>query len=313
MKATLTVTFHGPKVGLWINPGKSHAGGVEVVEIGIPRDGARPPEAGLIAPGVLDVVPRRTGDATKFSSGSVLVVGGSTGLTGAVCMACEGSMRAGAGWVRAAVPASLNADLRGEAHGGDVRPAPRRRRTPAEESGGQVLEAAERADSVVLGPGLGRTPEAFALAQLLIERIERPLLIDADGLNALAEGGLERAAARESPTVLTPHAGELARLLGIASGEVSAHRLRSVRQAASRSGAVVVLKGDDTLVAAPTSLAVSKGGSPGLATAGTGDVLSGITGAFLARRVEPFDAACAAVKAHADAGREVEARWEQTR
>ena len=212
-------------------------------------------------------------------------------------------MRAGAGWVRAAVPASLNPIF--EVKLTEVMSVPL-----ADEDGhllvraaDEVLEASERADSVVLGPGLGRTPESFELAQLLLARIERPMLVDADGLNALAEAGLETAGRRQAATVLTPHAGELARLLGTSSGEVSAHRLASVREAAERSGAVVVLKGDDTLIAEAGRLAISKGGSPALATAGTGDVLSGVVGAFLARGVAAFEAACAAVMVHADAGR----------
>src|SRR5207302_1327945 len=179
-----------------------------------PPDGPRPSVAGLIGPTVLDGIPRRAGDSNKFSSGSVLVVGGSTGLTGAVCLASEGSMRAGAGWVRAAVPASLNPIF--EVKLTEVMSVPL-----ADEDGhllvraaDEVLEASERADSVVLGPGLGRTPESFELAQLLLARIERPVLVDADGLNALAEAGLETAGRRQAATVLTPHAGELARLLG---------------------------------------------------------------------------------------------------
>ena len=139
------------------------------------------------------------------------------------------------------------------------------------------MAATERADAVVLGPGLGRETDSFALAQGLAEPIEKPLLIDADGLNALAESGLEGLAGALAPTILTPHAGELGRLLGRPSAEVEAHRLAAAREAAERSGATVVLKGDDTLVVEPAGLTgVSMGGSPGLATAGTGDVLSGI-------------------------------------
>ena len=168
-----------------------------------------------------------------------------------------------------------------------------------------VMAATERADAVVLGPGLGRETESFALAQGLAELVEKPLLLDADGLNALAESGLEGLAGRDHPTVLTPHAGELGRLLGRPSAEVEAHRLAAAREAAQRSGAIVVLKGDDTLVVEPGGLTgVSLGGSPGLATAGTGDVLSGVVAAFLARGLDPFEAACAAVRVHADAGRE---------
>jgi hydroxyethylthiazole kinase-like uncharacterized protein yjeF len=165
-----------------------------------------------------------------------------------------------------------------------------------------VLEAAERAGSVVLGPGLGRAAKSFELARALVGALDRPLLIDADGLNALA-GKLELVAGRAAPTVLTPHAGELGRLLARASGEVSQRRLEHVRDAANRAQATVILKGDDSLVADPSGrVGVSPGGSPGLATAGTGDVLSGVIGAFLAKGLDPFEAACAGVHAHAQAG-----------
>jgi ADP-dependent NAD(P)H-hydrate dehydratase / NAD(P)H-hydrate epimerase len=167
-----------------------------------------------------------------------------------------------------------------------------------------VMAATVRADAVVLGPGLGRATESIALAQGLAELVDKPLLVDADGLNALAESGLEVLAGRDVPTVLTPHAGELGRLLGRPSAEVEAHRLAAAREAAQRSGAIVVLKGDDTVVVEPAGLTgVSIGGSPGLATAGTGDVLSGIAAAFLARGLDPFEAACIAVRVHSDAGR----------
>jgi NAD(P)H-hydrate epimerase len=313
VNAAVTVTFHGPKAGLWVHPGKARAGRVVVVPIGIPpaRDGApRPAVAGLIGRDVLGLLPPRAAASSKFSSGSVLVVGGSTGLTGAVCLACEASMRAGAGWVRAAVPASLNPVF--EVKLTEVMSVPLLDRDGAllDAAGEAVLEAAERADSVVLGPGLGREDESLALALALIERLERPLLLDADGLNALAATGIERAATRGAPTILTPHAGELGRLLGRPSAEVERHRLAAVREAAERARAVVVLKGDDTLVSDPDRdlVGVSEGGTPALATAGTGDVLSGIGGAFLARGLGPFEAACAAVRVHARAGHAAGAR-----
>ena len=311
--AQVTVTFHAAKVGLWVDPGKEHAGRVEVVAIGIPpaRYGAPAARtAGLIGPGALDALPRRAAGSTKFSSGSVLVVGGSTGLTGAVCMTCAGGMRAGAGWVRAAVPGSLNAIF--EVKLTEVMTVPLADRDGAllAEAGAAVLEASERADAVVLGPGLGRAPESFALAADLVARIDRPLLVDADGLNALAEAGIERAAGRAAPTVLTPHAGELGRLLGRPSAEIAAHRLAAAREAAARAGAIVLLKGDDTLVAPPRDgpVAISRGGAGALATAGTGDVLSGVLAAFLARGLDPYSAACAAVEAHRLAGREAARR-----
>ena len=165
-----------------------------------------------------------------------------------------------------------------------------------------ALQRAQRADALVLGPGLGRAPESQRFARELARAVAVPLLLDADGLNAHT-GALEDLAARDAPTVLTPHAGELARLLEIDSAAVGAARLACAREAARRAGAVVVLKGDDTIVAEPDGrVAVSPGGAPALATAGTGDVLAGVTGAFLARRVPPFTAACAAVHLHLRAG-----------
>jgi NAD(P)H-hydrate epimerase len=311
--AAVTVTFHGPKVGLWVHPGKARAGRVKVVPIGIPpsRDGApRPAGTGLIGGDVLSALRPRAAASSKFSSGSVLVAGGSTGLTGAMCMACEAAMRAGAGWVRAAVPESLNQVFEVKLTEVMSVPLPDRDGALVGAAGELVLAAAERADSVVLGPGLGREEESFALAVRLIESLERPLLLDADGLNALAAAGIERAASRGAPTILTPHAGELGRLLGRSSAEVERHRLGAVREAAERAHAVVALKGDDTLVADPDGdlVGVSEGGTPALATAGTGDVLSGIGGAFLARGLGPFEAACAAVRVHAQAGRSAGAR-----
>jgi NAD(P)H-hydrate epimerase len=166
----------------------------------------------------------------------------------------------------------------------------------------QVVARAERADAFVLGPGLGRAPSALEFARTAAREVKLPMLLDADGLNAHA-GALESLAGREAPTVLTPHAGELARLLETDSASVGERRLDSVRRVAAEAHAIVVLKGDDTLVATPDGLvAVSRGGASALATAGTGDVLSGVIGAFLAKRMDPFEATCAGVLVHARAG-----------
>jgi hydroxyethylthiazole kinase-like uncharacterized protein yjeF len=174
---------------------------------------------------------------------------------------------------------------------------------PAQGAADLVLERTQRGGALVLGPGLGREDWAVALARDLARRAEVPLVLDADGLNAHA-GALEHLAGRPGPAVLTPHAGELARLLEIESADVERERLRHVREAARRAQSIVLLKGDDTLVAHPDGrVAVSPGSSPALATAGTGDVLSGVIGALLAKRMEPFTATCAAVRLHASAGR----------
>lgn len=303
VRADATATFHAAKPGLWISPGKDRAGEVRVVDIGIPAGGSAAPAIGLISGRVTSGIPRRGRESTKFAAGNVLVCGGSLGLTGAPSMAAEAAMRAGAGYVTACVPASLN--LVFEARLLEVMTAP----LPDAE-GGLVPEAAEtvlercgRSDALVLGPGFGRSPGALELARTLASQAEIPLLLDADGLNAHA-GALPSLAGRSAATVLTPHAGELARLLGTDSKAVAARRLASARAAAEQARAIVVLKGDDTIVARPDGVAaVSRGGAAALATAGTGDVLSGLIGALLAKRMDPFAAACAGVFVHALAGR----------
>jgi hydroxyethylthiazole kinase-like uncharacterized protein yjeF len=303
VRADATATFHAAKPGLWIAPGKAHAGDVNVIDIGIPPGGPGEADVGLIEDRITDAIPMRGRESTKFASGSVLVCGGSVGLTGAPSMASESAMRAGAGYVTALVPGSLN--LVFEVRLLEVMSV------PLPDAGGSLVAGAadtvlgriSRADALVLGPGLGREPEALELARTVASAAELPLLLDADGLNAHA-GRLSSLARRPAATVLTPHAGELARLLESDSAAVGARRLHSVRRAAAESGAVVVLKGDDTLVAEPSGrVGVSRGGAPALATAGTGDVLSGVIGAYLAKRMDPFAAACAGVLVHCYAGR----------
>jgi len=302
--ANTTVTFAAAKPGHWIAPGKRHTGGaLHVVDIGIPAGAPVTPDVGLLTERIHALVPRRDAPGTKFSSGHVVVAGGSRGLTGAPCLAAEAAMRAGAGYVTALVPASLELVF-------EMRLLEVMTRGLPDEDGAltpagldAALEAAGRAGALVLGPGAGRSDAAFAFVRALAARADVPLLLDADGLNAHA-GALDALAQRGAPTVLTPHAGELARLLGASSDDVGRRRLRSAREAARRADAVVVLKGDDTIIALPDGrAAVNDLGAPALATAGTGDVLSGVIGAFLAKGITPFAAACAGVRRHAAAGR----------
>jgi NAD(P)H-hydrate epimerase len=300
--ADVTVSFHAAKLGHWIFPGKAKAGEVRVADIGIPPDAPSQPAGGVIRDDVLALAPHRLPNSTKFDSGEVMVVGGSRGLTGAVCMAASAAIRVGAGYATVAVPADLEAIFEVKltevmSRGYDGAPG-----RLASSSANNILAAGERAAAVVLGPGLGRDDDSLELARELARGVAAPLLIDADGLNAHA-GRLDLIAERSAPTVLTPHAGELGRLLERESSAIEAHRLAAAREAADKSGAIVVLKGDDTIVASGERLAVSAGGAPGLATAGTGDVLSGTIGALLARGLEPFAAACAGVHAHQRAGR----------
>jgi hydroxyethylthiazole kinase-like uncharacterized protein yjeF len=307
VEADLTVSFHAAKVGHRIAPGKWHSGDLRVVPIGIPAGAPGEPAAGTIAPAVLGLAPARGARSTKFSSGQVTIAGGSRGLTGAVRMSSSAAIRAGAGYATVAIPSDLEQIFElGQPEvmsvgcpGGDARLVPASART--------AIKAFERAAAGVLGPGLGRDPGSVEFARELAATVVCPLVIDADGLGAFA-GELGRLAARDGRTVLTPHAGELGRLLDRDSEQIGARRLAAAREAADASGAVVVLKGDDTIVTDGTRVAVNAISAPALATAGTGDVLSGIVAALLARGLEPFAAACAAVFAHARAGLEATAR-----
>ncbi len=303
VRASATVTFHAAKPGLWVHPGKEHAGEVEVLDIGIPRGAPSQAGAGLIDPGVMRELPRRGASSTKFSSGHVLIVGGSRGLTGAPRMSAEGAMRAGAGYVTACVPDSLQPVLAAAGRPEMMtRPLSERDGALASEAAQEVLDAAARGGAVALGPGLGRSPAAAEFARDLALRLPLPLVLDADGLGAHA-GMLSGLADRGAATVLTPHAGELGRLLGVESDQIQSHRIEHACHAAGLSQAVVVLKGDDTLVAEPSGmLAISRGGAPALASAGTGDVLSGVITALLAQGLDPFLAAAAGVWMHTRAG-----------
>jgi ADP-dependent NAD(P)H-hydrate dehydratase / NAD(P)H-hydrate epimerase len=306
--ADATATFHGSKIGLHVAPGAIHAGDIEVVPIGIPRGAPAPDGAGLIAERVLDLFPRRGRFGSKFDSGVVAIAGGSRGLTGAPTLAALAAARAGAGYVQVAVPDSAQPALalrllEQMAHG-----MPETDGAHSPNGVEPFLALAARAGAVVLGPGLGRADSAVAFAREVAVRVDAPLLIDADGLNAHA-GALESLRERPAPTILTPHAAELGRLLERESADVDAHRLAFAREAAERSGAVVLLKGDDTIVAAPGGpVAVSPGATPALATAGAGDVLSGLIGALLSKGLAPFEAATLGTLAHARAGRAAAAR-----
>jgi len=307
VEADFTVSFHAAKVGHRVAPGKWHTGELRVAPIGIPPGAPGAPVAGEIDAAVLGLAPRRGARSTKFSSGQVTIAGGSRGLTGAVQMSSRAAIRAGAGYATVAVPADLEPIFeQGQPEvmsvgcpGGDG--------CLVQASSKALLRAFERAAAGVFGPGLGRDPGSVGLAREVLGAIEAPLVLDADGLNAFS-GELGRIAAREAPTVLTPHAGELGRLLGHSSEDVSERRLSAAIEAARAASAVVVLKGDDTIVTDGERVAVNVLSAPGLATAGTGDVLSGIVAALLARGLEPFAAACAAVLAHARAGRDAAAR-----
>ena len=281
--ADLTVTMHGPKVGIVVAPGRFLAGEVVVADIGL--DDAET-EHRVVTDEILALVPRRRERDTKYSAGSVLVVGGSRGMTGAVCLAAEAAFRADAGYVAVATPKEALPVVEARLLEAVKRPLD------------EVEEAAERATALAIGPGLGRGKDRRQLVARLLAQLALPAVVDADALFELEP------AEWPAPRVVTPHAGELARLLDDESDWVDAHRLEAVRRAADRLGCVVLLKGADTLIAEPgEGVLVSANGLPSLATAGTGDVLTGIVAAFLAKGMDARLAAAAAATAHGAASR----------
>jgi ADP-dependent NAD(P)H-hydrate dehydratase / NAD(P)H-hydrate epimerase len=278
VEARVTVTFHGRKVGHEVAPGRFRAGDVVVADIGLEH---RPTEHARVAPEVVRLVPRRRPGDTKYTAGSVLVVGGSPGMTGAVCLTAEAAFRADAGYVAVAAPSESLPVIETRLLEAVKRPLD------------DVWSAVKRAGALAIGPGLG--PDRNDLVHRLLKDTDLPAVIDADGLREL------RPFEREAPTVLTPHSGELGRLLGEEASWVDAHRLEALRRAVDGFRCVVILKGEGTLVGAPGEGPLVAGGAAPLATAGTGDVLTGVVAAFLAKGMDARLAAAAAVRAHTDA------------
>jgi hydroxyethylthiazole kinase-like uncharacterized protein yjeF len=288
--AATTVTFHGHKVGLVVAPGRFHAGHVVVADIGLR---ARETEHRLVAAELLDQVPRRGDADNKYTAGHVLVVGGSRGLTGAPSLTAMAALRADVGYVTVAAPESTLPVLEQRLLEAVKRPLPEEDGVVAESAAEIVLELAKKASALALGPGLGRGRGPHELVRRVLAEVELPIVVDADALFELEP------AEWPGPRVLTPHEGELARLLGREPSEIAAHRLASVREAVERFKCVVLLKGADSLIAAPgRGILVSSLGLPSLATAGTGDVLTGIVAAFLAKGMEAQLATAAAAAAH---------------
>jgi len=294
--ADLTVALHAAKIGHFVTPGGACSGEVVVVPIGIPSLCDHDADAWLLTEDGLSplLVPKGALDH-KRSVGTVLVVGGSRGMSGAAHMAAMAALRSGAGLVHAALPEGASGD----------KPYPEVIVVEVPGADGQFTLAGRSAlfdqaagmKAVVAGPGLGRADEAQLLVRELTG-LDRPLLLDADGLFALGDKP-ELLAVRTLPPVLPPHEGELGRLLGLPAEEVAAQRLECARSAAQRSGATVLLKGEGTIVADPSGRAyVVPTGNPGLATPGTGDVLSGVIATQLAKGLDATDAACLGAYLH---------------
>jgi NAD(P)H-hydrate epimerase len=292
VRSDATVTFAHHKTGLLTPNGAAHTGRLHVVSIGVPSSlvsGTGHAAEMLERTDARSFVPPRPVDAHKHTAGHLAVLAGSPGKIGAALMVALGALRAGAGAATIATWPEAATAL--ESHVVEVMTA---RLTTDKASIDRAL-AAKRA--VVLGPGFGTGDDARAVIEHVLTTFGGPIVLDADALTVVATdlGLVHRA---KGPVVLTPHAGELARLLGVTSADVEADRFASVRSAAQRARAIVLLKGPHTLVATPEGrTVVNSSGNPTLATAGSGDVLAGMVGAFVCH-AGPFEAACAAAYVH---------------
>ena len=298
VQADLTACAHAAKLGCVVSPGLEHAGEVVAVDIGIPPEADTAGEVEWTDAGsLLNTVPRRGSTAHKYSAGALLVVAGSVEATGAAVMVARGAQRTGCGIIFVATAESVAPRVDAQLIEVLVSGMP-------EDDGGSItsdaldtiLEQAQGASAVVLGPGMGVGEESWRIVEGILKETNVPVLLDADAISNLP--GPEALAGREVPPVITPHPGELGRLLGGSAKEVQARRFHMARRAAEEGRCCVVLKGPDTLVVEGERAAVNSTGGAQLATAGAGDVLSGVIGALLSRGMSPYDAARAGVWAH---------------
>jgi NAD(P)H-hydrate epimerase len=303
VRAELTVSFGAPKLGTVLMPGAEHAGIVRVVDIGFPDDLVRA-HAWLTEPSdVAAWLPARDTDTHKRASGVLVVVAGSRGMTGAARLIARAAGRLGAGLVIVAAPEGSIKQIQAGLTEPTFLPLPETSDgTVAAAAAGLLLERLQDADALAIGPGLTTNDETVAFVREAVRGSPVPFVLDADGLNAFASDGAALID-RQSEAILTPHVGEFSRLTGVKPRDLDADRPVHVRALASQTGAVVLLKGSRTTIAEPDGrLFVNVTGSPVLATAGTGDVLTGMIGGLLARGVAPSGSAAGAAYLHGLAG-----------
>ena len=305
VSAAMTVTLGAPKLPLVLPPGEVHAGDVVIADIGIPYeviDGLDGPYVDLLTPEQLrELIEPRTADSHKGDFGRVTVVAGSVGKTGAAFLAGMGALRSGAGLVTIATPGSCQPIV--------ASMSPEVMTEPLPEADGSVsAQGIERAlqlshDVIACGPGLGRTREASSFVRALVDRATVPLVLDADALTLLAEEPGKVLGRDDRDVIITPHPGEMARLTGMTVEEVQGNRLQIAADFATTHRLYVVLKGHRTVIATPTGrVFINPTGNPGMATAGTGDVLTGMIAAWLAQLLDAEAACRISVFLHGAAG-----------
>ncbi|MBA2251911.1 MAG: NAD(P)H-hydrate dehydratase [Nitrospirales bacterium] len=306
VRASLTVTFGLPKMGLYLGDGIDHAGQVRIVDIGIPPSytGSVESRVSLItSERVRQLIPRRLPSAHKGTYGHAGIIAGSIGKSGAAAMATTAALRIGTGLVTVATPASVNPVLEAKLLEAMTVPMPETEAKTLASSGlEQLVSFANARSAVAIGPGLTTHPDTTRLIQALLRRLEKPFVLDADGLNAVSENTALLNACKCCP-ILTPHPGEMARLDKTSAQSVNADRIGAATRFAEQHGVILVLKGARTIVARPDGhVTICPTGNPGMATAGTGDALTGIIVGLLAQQLSPWDAACAGTYLHGLAG-----------
>jgi NAD(P)H-hydrate epimerase len=314
--ASMTVTLAAPKLPLVLPPGEAYAGDVVIADIGIPYevlDGLEGTHIDLLTPEqTREIVEPRAADSHKGDFGRVTLVAGSRGKTGAAHLSAMGALRSGAGLVTVATPASCLSIVASMAPEFMTEPLPEADNgTVAESAVERVLEL--RHDVIACGPGLGRAPGVAEFVRTLVERATVPLVLDADALTLLAETPDRLMGSEERDVIVTPHPGEMARLVGSTIDEVQANRIDVASSFATAHHLYVVLKGHRTVIATPDGrVFINPTGNPGMATGGTGDVLTGMIAAWLAQLLDAEAACRLAVFLHGIAGDLAEASEGQT-
>jgi len=304
VEADVTATFGLAKVGQLCFPGAALSGRIEVIDISIPPElFADLPYHAVTAAAAAELCARRPEDSHKGRNGHLLVLAGSPGKTGAAVMAGESALRSGAGLVTLGVPASLHDLFELKTLEVMTEPLPDTdRRTLGRAAVARAKELMADKEAVALGPGLGRGEEVTEFVRAVIAASSAPMVIDADGLNAVATDP-EMVKARQAPIIVTPHPGEMSRLLKRPTAQVQADRLSAALEFAKSYGVITVLKGAHTVIATPEGQAfIVLSGNPGMATAGMGDVLTGVIGSLLGQGYDPGRAAVLGVYLHGRAG-----------
>jgi NAD(P)H-hydrate epimerase len=306
IRADMTVAMGLTKIGHYLSPGRELSGNLEIGDIGVPPFLFAPPAEPVwrvLDTDVARALPRRPATAHKYSVGKVFVLGGSRGFTGAPSLAALAALRSGAGAVVLGVPASIHPMLVKKLTEVILLPLPETAEgTIAPEGFDRIAERCSWADVVALGPGLGRNSATDGILLALLKKIERPVVLDADGLTAVA-GSLSILGKRTQPTILTPHAGELGRLIGVSAEAIESRRVDIARDSAKKLKSVLVLKGSPTVTSWPRGpVCMNSTGNPGMATIGSGDVLTGVISGFAAQGMPAPEAAWAGVYIHGKGG-----------